>query len=119
MPSIEPEDNSKYHHDSDEDKHGNPVSGFVQEAIEALREDPYVGKVLCDYYRTGRIQVWFVKRYVQGDTVRLAREHGYQLAFATTRDGGEQEYASWDTIGYAEFLPQEHDREAESEFRFK
>lgn len=106
-------------HDSDVDKDGQPVSDFVREAVEALRADPYTGRVLCDYYRTGRIQAFFVKKYVDGDTVRTAREHGYQLAHATTRSGETQPYASWDRIGYAEFVPRENDREKESEHRIK
>lgn len=104
-------------HDSDVDKDGRDVSAFVQEAVEALRADPYTGRVLCDYFKTGRLQVFFVKKFAQGDTVRLAREYGYILAFATTRDGDQQDYASWSTIGYAEFVPAENDRPRENPHR--
>lgn len=106
-------------HDPGEDKNGNPVSDFVRQAVEALRDDPHTGKVLCDYYRTGMIQVFFVTRYVQGDTIRLAREHGYQLDTASERDGTEQPYSSWKRIGYAELVPAENDRERENDFRVK
>lgn len=97
-------------HDSRVDKHGRRVSRFISEAVETLRQDPRVAKVICDSYKTGRLQLYFSEKYVQGKTLRLARELGYGVDFATTRDGDLLDQPSWSTVGYTELIPEEHIR---------
>lgn len=102
-------------HDPTVDKEGNDVSQHVTEAIETLREDPHVGGVACDYYRTGRLQVYFPEKYVQGETIRRARTVGYELDHASNRPGEAVPFPSWDTIGYAELTPIENNPNSRGE----
>lgn len=96
-------------HDSTTDKHGNDVSEFVTKAVEALRDRPETAKVHCDYSTTGMIQVFSSDKYISGDVLRTAREHGYEPAFTTTRSAEMQDYpVNYDRVGYAELRPEEH-----------
>lgn len=106
-------------HEPTVDKDGNDVSRFIAEAVEAIRQHPRVGKVLCDYHATGRLQVFFVQRYVRGAVVRLAREHGYQLDHASERSGETVEYPSWDKIGYMELVPVENDPDTGNDYQIQ
>lgn len=106
-------------HDSTTDKHGNDVSRFVAEAIEALRDDPRTAKVLCDHHSTGMIQVFFAKKYVDGDTLQTAQDHGYELNHATTRAAGAVDYPVSTRAGYAELSPVENDPDTGSDYRIK
>lgn len=95
-------------HDTATDKHGNDVSEFIADAVEALRADPRVAKVLCDHHTTGMIQVFSSDKYIGGDMVQTAEDHGYELDFSTTRSAGMVDYPVSTRAGYAEFRPAEH-----------
>jgi hypothetical protein len=88
-------------HPVNEDKHGNPVGTDTAVAMLELREHRDADVVLCDYHSTGRIQFFSRTADVDGAVIRLARECGYELHFATTRSHNGTQH------GYAEFLPGE------------
>lgn len=96
-------------HPANQDKHGNDVSLFVEEAIREMRKDERVQKVLCETFQSGRLQVWFTDRHVYGDVIRTARELGYEIAYGWTRPETllPEDVTSVDDagIGYAEFVP--------------
>lgn len=94
-------------HPPDKDKHGNDVSLFVEEAIRELRKDSRTELVLCDYFQTGKLQVYSTDSYVYGEVIRLAREMGYKLTHTTTRSELTPDTVDdvSEDVGYAEFVP--------------
>lgn len=93
-------------HPSDVDKHGRPVSRFVQEAVEALREEPSVHKVLVVGYETGRIQVWSNDGMMDGEAIHAGIDAGYTVDFVKER--GLNPPPGRDSAAYMELVPSEH-----------
>ena len=77
------------------DKDGKPVDDRVATLMDRLQEETNAARVLCHYYKSGRIGYWSKTQRVCGTVVDVAREEGYRLDHATTRDGS----------GYAELIP--------------
>ena len=81
------------------DKDGKPVDDRVATLMDRLQEETNAARVLCHYYKSGRIGYWSKTQRVHGTVVDVANEEGYRLDHATTRDGS----------GYAEFIPMKGD----------
>jgi len=86
-------------HSCDVDKDGRPVSNDVAVAVSELRDHVAARMVLCAWHETGRIQFFAENSNLPGDVVRTARDLGYELSHATTRNKHGR------TVGYAEFVP--------------
>lgn len=96
------------YHPSDQDKNGRRVSRFIQEALDALRDEEHNLIAMCDNAQTGLIQYYGVYPEIYGDTVTVAENNGYILKLAATEDlaiGGEEPKPR----GYAEFTPRDLD----------
>lgn len=94
-------------HDPTVDKDGRDVSEFITDAVTALRKDPRTARVLCHYYKTGRLGVWSYKSVFDGGLVRLAQKHGYKLEFVKERSMNSPR-PDGKAVAYAEFTPAEH-----------
>ena len=77
------------------DKDGKPVDDRVATLMDRLQDETNAARVLCHYYKSGRVGYWSKTQHVRGSVVDVAREEGYRLDHATTRNGS----------GYAELIP--------------
>jgi hypothetical protein len=93
-------------HPSDLDKHGYEVSERAEQAIDALRACPHVGRAVCDHYESELIQVYGDGRILEGEIDQIANDNGYSLHLATTRDSTSVAFpVASDDVSYAEYKP--------------
>lgn len=86
-------------HPVDVDKDGKEVSAQTAIAVMELRDETRNLQVVCHYHETGRIGLWAKGSTITDEHLDVARECGYRLDHATTRQKNDKKR------GYAEFLP--------------